>query len=180
MSFDAAFSRTVWAEGTYSNDRRDPGQETCWGVTALVARNHGYVGAMKDLPLTTAKAIYQASYWDLIHLGTVDKISPAIASEMFDTGVNCGVSIPVPFLQRALNAFNRQGTDYPDMPIDGLFGATTAAALQAFLTKRGSAGEKVILAALNAEQAMRYLEIVERRPASESFIFGWFANRVAA
>jgi lysozyme family protein len=180
MSFDAAFARTVGLEGKYSNLPNDPGGETAFGVTAAVARSHGYLGAMRDMPLTTAKAIYQASYWDLIHLGTVDKISSVIAAKMFDTGVNCGVSIPVPFLQRALNAFNLQGVDYPDMPVDGLFGATTAAALQAFLNKRGSEGQKVILAALNAEQAMRYLEIVEKRPASESFVFGWFANRVVA
>lgn len=151
-----------------------------YGVTVKVALAHGYSGPMKDMPLATAKAIYQASYWDLIHLGEIDKISPAIAAEMFDTGVNCGVGIPVPYLQRALNAFNRQAKDYPDMAVDGLCGASTIASLRSFLHLRGTDGEKVMLAALNAQQGVRYLEIVERRPTSESFSYGWFLNRVAS
>jgi lysozyme family protein len=82
------------------------------------------------------------------------------------------------FLQRALNAFNRQAKDYPDISVDGLFGASTAAALCRFLQLRGSLGEKVMLAAMNAQQGMRYFEIAEKRPTSEDFEFGWWANRV--
>lgn len=180
MSFDQAFARTVGAEGGYSHDPADPGGETMFGITIAVARAHGYAGPMKDMPLPVAKAIYKQSYWDLIHLGDVDAVCPVIAAEMFDTGVNCGVSVPVPFLQRALNAFNRDGADYPDAKVDGLFGVMTIAALKAFLAKRGADGQRVMLTLLNAEQAMRYLEIVEKRQASETFIFGWLKNRVAA
>ena len=180
MSFDLAFQRTVGAEGGYSNNPADPGGETMWGITARVARAHGYAGAMRDLPIGTAKAIYQASFWDLIHLGEVDKISPALAAEMFDTGVNCGVGVPVPFVQRSLNAFNRQGKDYPDMPVDGLCGPGTIAALRQLLQVRGALGEKVMVAAMNAQQGVRYFEIVEKRPSSEDFEFGWWANRVLA
>jgi lysozyme family protein len=91
-----------------------------------------------------------------------------------------GVGVPVPFLQRALNAFNREGLDYPDMAVDGLLGPVTLAALRAFIEKRGADGIKALVSMLNAEQAMRYLEIVEKRPASESFFYGWLLNRVAA
>lgn len=180
MSFDLAFQRTVGAEGGYSFNPNDPGGETMWGITAAVARAHGYAGAMRDMPISTAKAIYQTTYWDLIHLGDVDKISPALAAEMFDTAVNCGLALPVQFLQRALNVFNRQAKDYPDMPVDGLFGGSTADALRRFLQLRGAVGEKVLLAALNAQQGIRYFEIAEKRPTSEDFEFGWWANRVAA
>lgn len=180
MSFDQAFSRTVGAEGGYSNNPNDAGGETMWGITAAVARAHGYQGAMRDMPLATAKAIYKSSYWELIHLDLVDAVSPAIAAEMFDTAVNMGVGVPVGFLQRALNAFNRQGRDYPDMPVDGLLGKVTAAALDAFLKLRGAQGEKVLLAALNAQQGVRYLELAEKRPDNEAFEYGWFANRIVA
>jgi lysozyme family protein len=178
MSFDLAFRRTVGAEGGYANDPDDPGGETMWGITATVARAHGYGGPMRDMPIATAKAIYRAGYWDLIHLDGVDAISPAIAAQIFDTAVNCGAGVPVKFLQRALNAFNRQALDYPDLVVDGLCGSVTLAALRAYLSKRGAAGEKVMLAALNAQQGERYLDIVEGRPASEAFVFGWFANRI--
>lgn len=179
MSFDQAFARTVGSEGGYSNNAADPGGETRFGITVAVARAHGYTGDMRALPLATAMAIYRTAYWDMIHLDLIDANSPAIAAEMFDTAVNMGVSVPVPFLQRALNAFNRQGHDYPDMPIDGLLGKVTAAALKTFLAKRGSEGEKALLLLLNAEQAVRYLEIIERRPSSEMFFMGWM-KRVAA
>lgn len=180
MSFDQAFAHTVGLEGGYSNNPSDSGGETMWGITIAVARAHGYAGAMKEMPLSTAKQIYRERYWDLIHLGEVDKISPAIAAEMFDTGVNCGPGVPVPILQRALNLFNMQGKHYPDMAVDGLFGAMTASALRQFMQKRGTIGEKVLLAALNVLQGGRYFEIAERRPKDEDFAFGWFKNRIAA
>jgi len=107
-------------------------------------------------------------------------ISPAIAEELFDMAVNCGQGVPVPFLQRALNAFNRQGKDYPDMPVDGLAGSTTLGALKAFLARRGARGEKVMLAALNAQQGVRYFDIAEKRPTLEDFEFGWWDKRIVA
>jgi lysozyme family protein len=180
MTFDQAFARTVGLEGAYSNNPVDRGGETMWGITAAVARAAGYQGSMAQLPLQTAKNIYRSKYWDLLHLNMVDKLSPAIAAEIFDTAVNCGVGVPIPFLQRALNAFNRQAKDYPDMPVDGLNGPTTVAALRAFLHLRGAMGEKVMLEALNAQQGVRYFEIAERRPDQEDFEFGWWAQRVAA
>lgn len=180
MSFDLSFARTVGAEGGYANNKADPGGETMWGITKAVALAHGYFGAMQDMPISLAKAIYQSSYWDLIHLPLVDAVSPVIAAEIFDTAVNMGVAVPVPFLQRALNAFNRQGKDYPDMPVDGLVGVSTANALRRFLQLRGALGEKVMMAAMNAQQGVRYFEIAEKRPTSEDFEFGWWANRVAA
>jgi lysozyme family protein len=180
MSFDSAFARTVGIEGRYSNNPKDPGGETMWGITVAMARAHGYVGQMKDMPIATAKAIYLAAFWMLLHLDQVDTFSPRIAEELFDTAVNLGQTKPIPFLQRALNAFNREGRDYPDIPVDGLAGAKTIDALRQFLAARSKqGGEAVLVAALNAQQAEEYLAIVGRRPASEDFIFGWFKKRVA-
>lgn len=149
-----------------------------WGITAKVARDFCYSGPMQALPLGTAKAIYQARYWDLLHLDAVDQISPPIAAEMFDTAVNCGAGVPVPFLQRSLNAFNRQGKDYFDVPVDGLNGPTTVSAFRAFIHLRGARGEQVMLKALNAQQGVRYFDITEHRPANEDFEFGWWDKRV--
>jgi lysozyme family protein len=178
MSFDQAFTRTVGLEGGYSNNPADPGGETMWGITATTARAHAYVGPMRDMPRAAARAIYQTAFWELVHLDQVDVFSPKIAEELFDTGVNCGVGVPVPFLQRCLNAFNRQGRDYPDVPVDGLAGARTIDALRAFLKVRGPKGEVAMLKALNSLQGARYIELVEKRPTSEAFVYGWFLNRV--
>jgi lysozyme family protein len=178
MSFDAAFQKTLGSEGVYSFDPNDPGGETMWGVTAATARAYGYQGAMKAMPILTAKRIYLLAFWELLHLDKIDSISPAIAAELFDTAVNCGASIPVPYLQKWLNAFNRQAKDYPDLVADGLAGTVTCSALRTFLARRGKQGERVMIAALNADQAIHYRDIVERRPKSEDYIFGWMLNRV--
>ena len=63
--------------------------------------------------------------------------SPRLAAELFDTGANMGPAVAATFLQRALTALNRSGRDYPDLVPDGRIGATTLAALDAFLKVRG-------------------------------------------
>jgi len=178
MSFDAAFQHTVGVEGKYSNNPNDPGGETKFGITVATARLYGYKGRMIDLDLATARTIYKAMIWDLLHLGDLDAISPTLSMEVFDSAVNLGTGTPIPWLQRWLNALNRQAVDYPDMPVDGHFGPGTANALRAFLSKRGARGEKVLVAALNCEQGVRYRTIAEGRPQSEDFLFGWMADRV--
>jgi hypothetical protein len=51
--------------------------------------------------------------------------------------------------------------------------------LKAYLARRGPGGEVVLLKALNVLQGERYIEIAEKRPAAEDFVYGWLANRVA-
>lgn len=179
MSFDAAFQKIVMVEGGYSNHPSDTGGETQFGITKAVARANGYTGDMRDLPLETAKAIYRALYWDALRLTEIDALCPAVAHELFDTGVNMGVGVAAKFLQRALNVFNRMGADYADLIPDGALGPKTVAALKALLAKRGKNGELVLVRALNALQGARYIEISESRTENESFTFGWFLNRVS-
>lgn len=57
-NFDKAFVELLGNEGSYSNDPHDPGGETMWGITIAVARENGYVGAMKDMDQSIAKTIY--------------------------------------------------------------------------------------------------------------------------
>lgn len=177
--FHQAFAAVVGLEGGYSDHPADSGGPTKYGITEAVARLFGYAGAMRDLPLDTAKAIYRQRYWDLMRLDDVAALSPSVAHEIFDTGVNCGQVVAGTFLQRALNALNRQGSDYPDMKVDGLIGPMTVATLRAFMGRRGRDGEAVLLKALNALQGARYVELVERRAKDEAFLFGWLQNRVA-
>lgn len=55
----------------------------------------------------------------------------------------------------------------------------TLAALRAYLAKRGTEGETVLLKALNCLQGERYIDIAERRPKDEEFVYGWLRARVA-
>src|SRR6185369_16555833 len=121
-------------------------------------RENGYAGAMATMTRDQAKAIYRAKYWAKVGLYLIAPLSEKIAEELLDTGVNMGTGTAGIFLQRALNALNGQGKDYPDILVDGGIGPGTAAALKALLAKRGTTGEAVILKALNCLQGARYIE----------------------
>ena len=177
-AFDAAIADLLGVEGDFSDDPADSGGATRYGITEAVARRHGYTGSMRLLPLAVAKDIYRADYWDAQNLNAVAMLSRPIAWELFDTGVNMGISQAGEFLQMSLNAFNRQATDYPDIEVDGEIGPATLDALTAFLKRRGKDGETVLLRALNALQGAAYIELAERREKDERFTFGWFLQRV--
>lgn len=177
-AFDKALKHTLGIEGGYSDDRRDSGGKTQYGITEAKARAFGYRGTMRDLPLTLAIQIYREDFWDIIRLDQVAELSEPVALEMFDTGVNCGIGVPVRFLQRLLNVFNREQIDYPDIVVDGVMGRNTLAALRAFLNRRGKLGSQVLVEALNSLQGAFYTDLAERRSKDEAFMFGWFANRV--
>jgi lysozyme family protein len=178
---DELIDGVIEREGGYVDHPADKGGPTCFGVTEAVARAHGYAGPMRQFPREDAAAIYKRLYWLRPRLDEVAKRSAAIAAELFDTGVNMGPAVAVTFLQRALTALNRNGTDYPDLTPDGRIGTETLAALDAFLKLRGTAsGETVLLRALEALQGERYLRLAERRPGNyilEKAGESWHMNR---
>lgn len=179
MLFDDAFGITVGHEGGYSNNPNDAGGETMYGITATTARAFGYTGAMINMPLATAKAIYKKGFWDTLHLDDIGAISPAIAKELFDTNVNLAVGKAGHFLQRALNCFDDQQKLYNDITDDGKIGQGTVDAFKAYFAKRGKNAELVMMRALNAQQGEYYFTRCEARQANEDFVFGWYLNRVA-
>jgi lysozyme family protein len=176
---DRLIDELIDREGGFVDHPADRGGPTAFGITQEVARANGYYGPMRALPRAEAAAIYARLYWSRPRLDAIAAIAPAVAAELFDTGVNMGPAVAITFLQRALTALNRNGSDYPDLVPDGRVGPATLAALAAFLAKRGTAGgTRVLLRALEALQGERYLRLAERRPANEAFLYGWLANRV--
>jgi lysozyme family protein len=177
--FDEAFRDLILIEGGYSNDPRDRGGRTKYGITEAVARTFGYAGPMQDMDLPTAKSIYRRAYWDMLRLDEVAVGAGAsIAVELFDTAVNMGQLVAGRFLQIALNAFNREGQDWPDMDVDGRIGPGTLFALRSFVRVRGAEGRAVLLRALNGQQCARYLQIAANNPSQEAFVYGWVRARV--
>jgi lysozyme family protein len=165
-------------EGGYVARAADKGGPTRYGITQAVARARGYSGDMAKLPRAIAEAIYRADYWTKPRLDGIAVLAPKVAAELFDTGVNMGTGTAAGFLRRALNALNRNGADYRDIPAAGAIDAAAITALKAFLRVRGAAGETVLVKALDALQGERYLALAETRPANETFLYGWLANRV--
>lgn len=179
MTKDDIFNAILGKEGGYVNHPDDKGGPTNWGITQATARSHGYTGDMRNLTREQALEILEADYWYGPRFDQVADVSPVIAAELCDTGVNMGPSVQVKWFQRWLNAFNNQQQFYPDLISDGQIGPRSISALKSFLAKRGSEGEGVLLRALNCSQGQRYLELAEQRPANEAFVYGWIRERVS-
>ncbi|MDU7367970.1 MAG: glycosyl hydrolase 108 family protein [Acinetobacter baumannii] len=180
MSVDNYIDELIKREGGYVNNPNDRGGATNFGITEAVARVNGWKGPMRDLPLDLAKQIYKKQYWTAPRFDQVNTISSAVAEELLDTGVNCGINFAKPLLQRALNLLNNQGkAGFSDLEVDGVYGSETLGALKTYLSKRGKDGEKVMLKVLNIMQGHRYIEICERNPTQEQFFYGWISNRIA-
>lgn len=166
-------------EGGYVNDPRDSGGETMYGITVAVARKYGYSGRMAALPRETAFKIYESLYWKSLSLDQVEAIAPRVAAEMADTGVNMGTGRAAGFLQRSLNALNREQSDFNDLIVDHKIGGGTILALQTYIQRRGTEGERVLVCMLNCLQGAFYVELAEKRQKDERFVYGWFLHRVS-
>ena len=117
MNFDTAFNKLLGIEGDYSDHPADPGGKTRWGVTEAVAREVGYRGDMRDLPVDLAKRIYLEKFWTPIK---AEELPVGIRYTVFDGAVNSGVGQSIKWLQRALGVVD-----------DGVIGPKTLAAANA-------------------------------------------------
>ncbi len=177
-NIDGLIDELIAREGGFVDHPADKGGPTRWGISQAVARRHGYMGQMENLPRSVAALIYQKQYWRAPSFDQVAQIAPILAAELFDTGVNMGAGTASGFLQRALNALNRNGADYPDIAVDRTIGPDSLRALEAFLAKRGPLAECVLTKAIDALQGAHYVRLAEARPAQEAFLYGWIKSRI--
>lgn len=117
MNFDQAFTTLLTYEGEFSDHAADPGGRTRFGITETVAREAGYRGDMRELPLDLAKRIYKGRYWDHVR---ADELPEAVRYAVFDAAVNSGPRQAVRWLQRAAG-----------VTADGIIGPQTLAAVRA-------------------------------------------------
>lgn len=154
MDFDQAFTKLLGHEGGYVCHPDDPGGATNWGVTLKVAREAGYLGDMRDLPQSVARAIYRARYWDKAQC---DALPASVRFHVFDMAVNSGVSAAAKILQRSVGVKD-----------DGLIGPATLEAV--------AKADPVRLAVRFNAQRLNLMTDLNNWP---SFGRGW-ARRVAA
>lgn len=121
MTFDDAIVRLLGIEGDYSDHPADPGGKTRYGITEAVARQNGYHGDMRQLPIDLVRQIYRQSYWDRVR---ADELPDVIRYAMFDGAVNSGPGQAVKWLQDALG-----------VTIDGLIGPQTIGAAYGYPDK---------------------------------------------
>lgn len=183
--FDKAFKITLEHEGGYSDDPQDPGGETIFGVARK--KNPNWEGwplvdnfkkdkanfpknALADSAVMShVKKFYKIKFWDVNLLDSVSM--QEIGNELFDTGINLGVGKAASLLLLALNALNRGGADYSDVPEDGKIDPSDMALINAHKRPQN------LLKSLNGLQFMHYFNLTKSDPKFEKYFNGWL-NRV--
>ncbi|MCE6628040.1 glycoside hydrolase family 108 protein [Acinetobacter pittii] len=115
-TFQTALKRVLQHEGGYVNHPSDPGGETNYGITKSVARQYGYKGSMKDIPMDIVEKIYKNQYWDAM---SCDSFPFSVGFQLFDAAVNHGLLNARKLLQRAVGVKD-----------DGIVGSLTLAAVR--------------------------------------------------
>ena len=116
MNFDQALKTLLKHEGGYIDHPNDPGGITNYGITQAVARQHGYTGDMRTIPMDVVSAIYRKAYWGTIR---AEELPAPLRYPLFDAAVNSGTGQAVKWLQRALGVKD-----------DGVMGDQTLAAIR--------------------------------------------------
>jgi lysozyme family protein len=150
MTFDESFEKLIGHEGAYSNNPRDPGGETKFGISKRAYPDLD----IANLTLEQAKAIYLRDYWNRAQC---DKFPPIVAFQVFDCAVNSGIGQAIRFLQRAVGVAD-----------DGQVGPMTLNAV-----RRLDAAE--IVAKFNGQR----LDFMTKLSTWDVFGKGW-ARRIAA
>ncbi len=101
--YDQCLSRLLVHEGGFTNDPRDPGGPTNFGITIADARrfwkNNATTADMQSMSLTVAKGIYRPEYWDSLRCSD---LPPGVDDSVFDYGVNSGISRSGKVLRRVV------------------------------------------------------------------------------
>ena len=92
--FKKSLAFTLKWEGTYSNDKDDPGGETKWGISKRAYPNLDIL----NLTPEQAASIYANDYWDK---AGCDQIPFPFCTAVFDSAVNLGVGRVLGWLKEA-------------------------------------------------------------------------------
>lgn len=125
MNFTDSLKEVLKHEGGYVNHPKDPGGETNFGITVKVARDNGYLGDMRTIPMTVVESIYKRKYWDKVKC---DQMPESVRYPLFDYAVNSGPGAASRALQRVLGIKD-----------DGVIGPVTIAAANNYTGHLGAA-----------------------------------------
>lgn len=130
-TFDNAFTLLLEEEGGYSNDTRDTGGATKYGISQ---KSYPTLD-IENLTIDEAKQIYLDDYWNPLQC---DKLNPLVATVLFLEAVNGGKFAIVKLLQESVG-----------VTVDGIIGDQTVAATNAH-------NPMDVCEHFNALSAMRY------------------------
>ena len=160
MTLQSALAFTLSQEGGYSDNPRDHGGATNFGITQRTYdawnTSHGIaLQPVRDIDRDMVDAIYQANYWTPAHCAAMpDKLGMCV----FDFAVNSGVHQALATLQTCL------GTGP-----DGRWGPKTASLVSAL----DQDAETALVASYLDARRDFLQDIVERNPGQHIFLADW-------
>jgi len=160
--FRECLDKVMKNEGVYSNDPKDRGGMTMYGVTQKVYDEFRTGIELEVRPVTEMDGqeledIYY-SYWNTCHCSLI--AYPSVAYYLFDCAVNMGSMRASKLLQKALKALGI------DITIDGCIGSQT-------LKRMISIDPELLLKHFKIQREMFYRKIVEKDASQEKFLNGW-------
>jgi lysozyme family protein len=148
QEFRYAVEEVLRSEGGYSNDPRDPGGETNFGISKRAYPSLDIAKLTKD----DAVAIYHRDYWLAVKC---DQLPPALGVVVFDAAVNQGVKRAIQMLQSAIG-----------VAVDGVIGPQTIS--------RAKLAPKTALIAFTTERILHYAGL----PAFKTYGKGWVSRAI--
>ncbi len=166
--FNQALQLVLQNEGGYVNDPNDPGGETYKGVSRKM--NSNWIGwtlidLQKKQPNFSAnlanntelnaeiEQFYKVGYWDTVK--GADITEQRVANCIFDFGVNAGVGTSV-ILAQKVTGVNEDGVMSPDS-----------------VSAVNNMDPDQFIAYFTLAKIARFINIVERRPLSKKYFYGW-------
>ena len=110
--FDQCFDKLISHEGGVSENPKDPGGLTNYGISQRAYPNLD----IRSLTLAEVKQLYKRDYWDRAQC---DQLPSQLSYLVFDAAVNSGIGQSIRFLQRAVGTAD-----------DGVMGAITLSAIK--------------------------------------------------
>ena len=160
-------------EGGLQCDRNDPGNWTSGrvgtgrqGCTKYGIATNTYPNLdIRDLTIQQAARLYERDFWNPNHLTEFE--SQALATEIFDTSVNCGVGTGANIVIHLVNIFGPA-----HYPLNGKVNSEMIEWINKYTRKKANRTSFYI--ALNVLQGERYLDIIERNPKMMRYSNSWF------
>lgn len=184
--FKIAYAITAKVEGGYANNPHDAGGETYKGIARKMHptwKGWIIIDTIKRKVGTSALSIdkaaeqdpvlqglvlsfYKDNYWNTMSLDSLN--DQKMANELYDTGVNMGLSVSGKFFQRVLNISSKTG-----LTVDGKIGPKTVG----LFNQLKDSDKYMVWKFFNCLQGEKYISICEARPSQEIFLRSW-ASRV--
>jgi len=166
--FKTALDLVLKNEGGYSFDKDDPGGETYKGIARnmnskwegwitvdLLKKNSSFPNNLKENSELDQQVahFYESQFWDKMQGDGIT--SQLVANSIFDFGVNAGIKTSCSLAQLVIG-----------VTADGVVGPKTIEALNQF-------EEQLFLASFTLAKIARYIKIVDSRPTSRKYFYGW-------